>query len=197
MLIRLTLALAFAAALSVRAEDSFSRGLTPADFQAAGLGKLTPEELARLDALVEGKQTGAVTQAKEETAKVVTETVRKQVQAEDKKAAQAEKKKAASAGIMARLKVVLKPGTDIEYTTLEAMLAPPFTGWHKGTILSLTNGQIWMVTDDGQYQASRTDEPIPIRITPGSLGSFFMEIPHGGDPRVKFVRNTAPEPASP
>ncbi len=149
------------------ADDSFTKGLTPADFQAAGLGKLTPEELAKLDALVEGKQTGAVVQAKEETAKVVTETVRKQVQEEDKKAEQEKKKKEASAGILTRLKVVLKPAPTSSTPRLDAMLAPPFNGWGKGTYLNLTNGQIWVVTDDGHYQTAPITAPVPVRITPG------------------------------
>ena len=83
----LTLVLALVLAASARAEDSFTKGLSPADFEAAGLSKLTPEELARLDALVRGQQTGAVKKATEETAKAVSASVREQVQAEDRKAA--------------------------------------------------------------------------------------------------------------
>ncbi|MFZ9838107.1 MAG: LysM peptidoglycan-binding domain-containing protein, partial [Opitutaceae bacterium] len=47
---RLLPALACAGALA--AAEPFSRSLAPADFAAAGLGRLTPEELVRLDALV-------------------------------------------------------------------------------------------------------------------------------------------------
>jgi hypothetical protein len=208
---RLTLILALLCGGLARADDSFTKALSPEDFQAAGLNKLTPEELARLDALIRGEKAGAVAKAKEETAKAVTETVtakvtadvtatvaasvaatvRQQVQAEDQKAAQ---KKAATAGFVDRLKVVLKPGTEIEYSTLDAMLVPPFHGWQKDTILRLTNGQRWLVVDDGNYWVSSTDKPVHVRVVPGMMGSFFMEIEKGGRPRVKFLGNSAAQP---
>jgi hypothetical protein len=212
MLPRLSLILAVACVAPAYAQESFTKSLSPADFQAAGLNKLTPDELAALDALVQGRQTGAVTKAKEETAKVVAETVTQQVKAEDAKAAQAvvetvrqqtheedvkaEQKKASSMGIMEKLKVVLKPGTEIEYTTLDAMLEPPFRGWEKGTILTLTNGQRWIVTDEGNYWSPKRDVPVHVRVEPGALGSFFMEIEKGGRPRVKFLDNVGSAPAA-
>jgi len=200
---RLTLICAILAGTVVRGDDSFTKSLTPADFQAAGLAKLTPEELARLDELVRARQSGAVAAAKqettkavaaavrEETTKTVTEQVRQQVQAEDHKAAQ----KQASAGFIDRMKVLLKPGTEIEYTTLDATLATPFYGWRKGTVFTLTNGQRWVVTDDARYWAPAPGKTVHVRIIPGSMGSFFMDIEDGGRPRVKFLGNTAPAQA--
>jgi hypothetical protein len=201
MIPRLALILAALLAVAARADDSFTKGLSPDDFKAAGLDKLTAGELAKLDALVRGEKTGAAARATEETTKAVTakvtETVtaavRQQVQAESKKAAQ---KAAASASIIDRMKVVLKPGTEIEYTTLDAVLVGPFHGWEKGTILTLTNGQRWVVSDDGRYWVASTDKPVHVRIVPGMMGSFFMEIEHGGRPRVKFLGNAAAAPAA-
>jgi hypothetical protein len=193
MIPRLALILAVLLPAAARAADSFSQSLSPADFQAAGLSKLTPDELARLDALVRGEKVVAASQAAAETTKVVTATVRQQVQAEDRKAAQ---QKAASSSILERMRVVLKPGTEIEYTTLDAVLVPPFHGWQPGTRLTLTNGQRWIVTDDGSYWADRTMKPVHVKIVPGIMGSFFMEIEHGGRPRVKFLGNMNP-PAAP
>ena len=214
MLKRLSLILAVACIAPAHAQESFTKSLSPADFQAAGLGKLTPDELAALDALVQGRQTVVVAKVKEETAKVVAQTVTQQVHAEDAKAAQAvvetvrqqtheedvkaEQKKASSMGFIEKFKVVLKPGTEIDYTTLDAMLAPPFVGWEKGTILTLTNGQRWVVTDEGNYWSPKKEQPIHVRVEPGALGSFFMEIEKGGRPRVKFLDNVgSPPPASP
>jgi hypothetical protein len=257
MVHRLILACALLGGSVLRADDaaSFSKTLTPAEFAAAGLDKLTPEQLAKLDALVRARQSGAVAQAKEETAKVVTDTVRaqttqevtkavaeqvraqttqevtkavtekvraqtaqevtqavteqvraetakkvaaevrQQVQAEEKKAAE---QKAASASLIDRMKVVLRPGTEIEYTTLDATLAGPFHGWEKGSILTLTNGQRWLVTDDDRYWAPSSGKPVHVRISPGILGSFFMEIEHGGRPRVQFLGNiNSPRPTPP
>jgi hypothetical protein len=186
MLSRLSLILVLFGAVAARADDTFTQSLSAADFKAAGLGKLTSDELAKLDALVHGRQTGAVAKAKEETTKVVAASVREQVQAEDRQAPSA---KPAAPGFIERMKVVLKPGTEIEYATLDATLVPPFRGWHRGTVFTLTNGQLWVVTDNDDYWAP-TDKPVHVRIVPGSLGSFFMEIENGGRPRVKFLGNT-------
>ena len=184
MICRLTLVLALACGAAARADDSFSKGLSPADFEATGLGKLTPGELARLDALVRGQQTGAVRKATEETAKAVSASVREQVQAEDRSAAQ----KQAPSGVIERMKVLLKPGTEIEYTTLDSMLVLPFDGWRKGTLIALANGQRWVVTDSAHYWVIGEEaKPRHVRILPGALGGFFMDIEGCGRPRVRFA----------
>jgi hypothetical protein len=193
MLIRLALICAILGGNALRADDSFTKSLAPADYKASGLDKLTPEELAKLDELVRAQQGGAVTKAKEETTKAVAAEVRQQVQAEDRQAA---KKQAATAGFIDRMKVVLKPGTEIEYETMDAALATPFYGWHKGTVFMLTNGQRWMVVDSDRYWAPAPGKTVHVRVIPGSLGSFFMEIEDGGRPRVKFL-GSSPAPEAP
>ena len=194
---RLTLILAVLCAGAARADEPFTKSLSPEDFQAAGLGKLTPEELARLDALVRGEKAGAAARATEETTKTVTakvsQQVRQEVQGEDRKAEQ----KNASAGIIERMKVILKPGTEIDYTTLDATLVPGFSGYRKGTVLTLTNGQMWAVTGDDRDWMAPAGKPVHVRIIPGSMGGFFMEIEGSGRPRVKFLGNTAPEAGQP
>jgi hypothetical protein len=223
--------LSLAAAPLLRADDPFSQALSPADFQAAGLGKLTPAELKKLDELVHAQQTGQLAKVREEakaqvrqevkqevvqevkaqvkqevrqevTQEVkaqmkaeVTQQVRQEVKAEVKAEVQAEVRAAAAAkpaapaspGFLDRMKVMLLPGTTIEYTTLDATIPPPFHGWSTGTVITLTNGQRWVVTDDGRYWSPTINHPVAVKIVPGSLGSFFMEIDHGGRPRVKFA----------
>jgi hypothetical protein len=194
MMHRLTLFLALACATALRADDSFTKALSPADFQAAGLGKLTPDELARLDLLVRGQQSGAVAKATAETTQKVSVTVREEVQAEERKKQ--------SSGIMEKMKVMLKPGTEIEYSTLDSSLAAihEFNFGKGGTVFTLANGQRWRTdeNDDWPYLKGKT---VHVRIIPGSMGSFFLEIEGGGRPRVRFVGTTAPvqpgEPAAP
>jgi hypothetical protein len=235
--------LTLAAAAWLRAEDRFSQALSPEEFQAAGLGKLTPEELKKLDALVHAQQTGQLARVREEaraqarqevkqevtqqvkaevkqevrqevTQEVkaqmkaeVTQQVRQEVKAEVKAEVQAEVRAEAAAkpaapagpGFLDRMKVMLLPGTTIEYTTLDATIPPPFHGWSTGTVITLTNGQRWVVTDDGRYWSPTVNHPVAAKIVPGSLGSFFMEIDHGGRPRVKFAGNVpvTPPPSAP
>jgi hypothetical protein len=193
MMIRLTCLLAFAFASPVLADDPpFTKGLSPADFAAAGLGKLTPEELSALDALVHAREVGAVAVAKDETTKQVTVAVRQETKAEDKK----EEEKKSSAGFIERMKVMLKPGTEIEYTTLDSAIVPPYDGYDPGSVLTLVNGQRWQVVDKTSDFRRKSLIPVPVKIIPGSMESFFMEISGGGRPRVKFVGNQLVIPAA-
>jgi hypothetical protein len=188
---RLTLAFALVFCATVRADDSFTKDLSPADFQAAGLGKLTPDELAKLDLLVHSRQSGAVARATEETTKSVSTSVRAQVQAEE------EKKQ--SAGVIERMKVMLRPGAEIEYTTLDSTIVAvrEIDFGRGGAVFTLANGQQWFtsVNDDWPDPQQGT---IHARVIPGSMGSFFLDIEHGGRPRVKFAGNApALQPARP
>jgi len=189
MIPRLTLLLALACGASLKADDSFTGALSPEDFQAAGLGKLTPGELARLNQLVRGQQTGAVAKATAETAQQVSSSVRAQVQAEEQKKQ--------SAGFMERMKVMLKPGTEIEYTTIDSTLVAvhELNFGKNGTVFILANGQRWMTTEDDDWPNPKSGT-IHVRVVPGSMGSFFLDIEHGGRPRVKFAGNAAPAPAA-
>jgi len=180
-LLRLMMAALVLGGLAARADD-FSKTLAPEDFAAAGLAKLTPEELARLDALVQAQRSGEVAKVREETAvKVREETVAK-VRAE----VAAEKPEHAG-GLLSRVRVMLTPGTQIDYAEVETAIKGPFRGYEKGSLIRLANGQIWQVTD-GSYWAPKKDEDKPrkVVIQPGTFGSFFLKIEDGGRPRVKF-----------
>lgn len=193
MTTRLTCLLALAFVSPVLADDTpFTKGLSPADFAAAGLGKLTPEELAALDALVQARESGAVAVAKDETTKQVTQAVRREVKAEDKQEAQ----KQAPAGFLDRMKVLLKPGTEIEYSTLESAIVPPFDGYDPGSVLTLVNGQRWKVVDGSSDYRKKVLTPVPVKIIPGSMGGFFMQIAGSGRPKVKYVGSELAIPAA-
>jgi hypothetical protein len=210
----------FAAPL-LRADDSFTKTLSPADFAAAGLDKLTPDELARLNALIRARETGqpapvseeVKAQIREEAKAEVRQEVKAEVKAEVKEEVKAEVKaevreevkaevqaenpKPASPGFVDRVKVLLRPGTEIQYTTLETTLLPPFHGWSNGTMFTLANGQRWIVQDDGRYWSREIDRPLKVKIVPGMIGSFFMEIERGGRPRVRFASNSIVAPGTP
>ena len=166
------------------ADESFTQTLRSEDVAAAGLDKLSPEERVRLDALVSAYRSGALQRAEQEA-----ETERaKAVQAEEKArlakadadaaqaratAAAAEKKSEPS--LLQRAAVLLRPGTKVEYSTLESRLAGPFKGWEKGTVFRLENGQSWRVTSDSEYVTPTMPAPA-VKIAPGALGSFWMMI---------------------
>lgn len=198
---------------AMAAEDRFSQAVRPGDYSAAGLAKLTPEELTRLDELVRDYKSGALAEAKREAelaqaqaerakaaqaeaearaakAAAVAEAQRavvEQQKAEAEKRAAAEKQRVAEAekkpGLLDRAKVLLLPGTKIEYSTLESRLVGDFQGWEKRTVFQLENGQRWRVAGSTSYVTPPMPPP-KVRIVPGALGSFWMEI-EGVNQRVR------------
>ncbi len=171
MLLRFTLVILVAALTGTARAAEFSETLSRADFAAAGLEKLSPAELARLDELVRTLRSGEVDQARaDEAAKVRAEIVKEKP------------------SLLGRMKVKLTPGTEIDYEAIETMLVGSFRGYQKGTILRLANGQRWKVVD-GRFWAPKKEEDKPrkVRVEPGMLGSFFLDIEDGGRPKVSFV----------
>lgn len=186
------------------AEEGFSKAVSPADFAAAGLSKLTPEERARLDALVRDYKTGALEAARREAAAAAAARVQAEAataraeataRSEAERAAKAEadarartaevaavkaarkpeKADKPEGGLLQRAKVLLTPGTQIEYSTLEAKIVGEFRGWQPRTVFTLDNGQRWQVMSGESYVVSA--EPGPkVKIVPGALGSFFMHV---------------------
>jgi len=201
------LVLALAALSPARADEDFSEKLTPDEFQAAGLNKLTPDELAKLNALIHAHEQGAVATATAQTAQQVTarvtQTVTAQVTATVRAQTQAEdRKQPASSSFIDRFAVLLKPGTEVTYTTLEANIPPPFDGYDPGSVITLDNGQRWKVVDNSSDFRKKTTQPVHVKIVPGSLGAFFMEIEGSGRPKVKYLSTSllarpAPTPAPP
>lgn len=171
---------------AVAAEETFSQSVPKADFAAAGLARLTPQELARLDALVRDFKSGALEAARREAAiaaeaRAKAEASAARAEAEMRvareevrtRAAEAEKKSDTS--LLSRAKVLLTPGTQIEYSTVETKIVGEFRGWAPRTVFTLANGQRWQVIGGDSYVTSA--EPGPkVKIVPGVLGTFWMHV---------------------
>jgi hypothetical protein len=162
-------------AVAHAAEGGFTRGLSPDDFRAAGLGKLTAQEIALLDALVErhrgGPQAGRV-----EAGAVLPGEAPPAVKSREVPAPKADRD----------AKVVVAPGTRIEFAAVESRLTGAFTGWEPRGVFALENGQRWREANGTTYASPPLSAP-KVRITPGALGTFWMEI-EGVRVRVKVVR---------
>lgn len=165
------------------AQEKFSQAVRPEEFAAAGLTKLSAEERARLDALVAAYKSGALAAAHAEVAKAAA-AVAEVVAA---KASVAAKSKPAGEGFLAKAKVLLTPGTEVEYGTVQTKLLGEFRGWQTGTVFNLENGQRWRV-ESGSYNTPPEAGPLKVRIVPGLMGSFFLEIEGVRQkPKIKFV----------
>ncbi len=184
-----------ALAMPAWAAEDFSQRISAQDFAAAGLSKLTPEELARLDALVRAERNGEIAQVRAETEEKVKEETTKRVREETTAKVKAEMvasapKEAEGGGLFHRLRVKLRPGTDIEYAAEQTELVGRFRGYEPGTVLSLANGQKWRVVEGSYWSPAREAEKVrKVTVEPGALGSFFMEIEGVGRPKVKLVSN--------
>lgn len=169
--------------------ESFSDQLTSEEFASAGLNKLTAEERARLNTLIRQHETGELARVRREAA--VAETARI---AAEKKAAEAEAKVTATPSVKSEgswlKRITLKPGTEIDYETVESEMVGDFAGWRPGTVFTLANGQRWRVVDSS-YISPREAGPRRVKIVPGMFGSFFLEITGvRSRPKVTFAGTT-------
>ena len=188
------------------ADEAFSKAVRPADFSAAGLAKLSPEELARLDALVRDYKSGALEAARREAIAQTEARARaeaKAARAESEAAAikakaetqaqtrakereeAAQKSEKSDTSLLARAKVLLTPGTKIEYSTVESRIAGEFRGWEGRTTFTLENGQRWQSAGESTYVSPPILRPA-VKIAPGMLGTFWMTV-EGVRQRVKVT----------
>jgi len=92
---------------------------------------------------------------------------------------------AASFGLPAPAAAPAQPGAVVA-GALESSIAGAFDGWQPQSRIRLANGQVWQVTDGSEGVYTRRDPKV--RISRGSLGSFFMQIDGiSQTPRVRRV----------
>ena len=188
------------------ADDNFSKAIPAGDFSAAGLAKLSAAELARLDALVRDFKSGALEAARREATvaaegRVKAEANAARAEAEmraTKTAAEAKARAAEEAAakksetsLLAKARVLLTPGTQIDYTTVESRIVGEFRGWAGRTIFTLENGQRWQSAGEGSYYSPLVLSPA-VKIAPGVLGTFWLTV-EGVKSRVKVTLVGAPK----
>jgi len=186
--------------LAAAAEENFSAAVRPEEFAAAGLAKLSPAELARLDALVRDYKSGALLEARraaEMAAQAQAAAEARAAQAETARAeaakaeamrvetarAEAARKTEPGPSLLAKAKVLLTPGTQIEYATVESRISGEFRGWDPATIFTLEDGSRWRVLNGSSYSTPPMPPP-KVKVVPANLGGFWMTI-EGVHPRVR------------
>jgi len=178
--------------MSVRGQDKFSQTVRPEDFAAAGLAKLTPEERARLDVLIADFKGGATvsvdamaaqlavarraTEAAAAARSAAEERANKAERAVEEAKADATQTKKAEAGFFAKAKVMLMPGSEVEYLAVESRIKGKFDGWEGRTVLNLENGQRWQIANAENYYTPVIEGP-KVVITPAAIGGFWMSFP--------------------
>jgi len=182
-----TVSAGFLMLVSLRA-DEFSTALSPEDFSAAGLSKLSPQELAHLDALVRAQREGKAKTVARESA--VTTTAKPAAVVSPARPA-TERPSVSPEGLATQKReevVVIAPGTKVSYREVETQMAGNFHGYEVGSVLTLANGQRWVVTSGSYWTGTKeVGKPRKVVIKTGALGSFFLEIEDGGRPKVKLL----------
>ena len=185
--------------LSAAAE--FIKTLPATEFAAAGLAKLTPAELARLEAAVLRFKAGEVAAVekvaeakvaavKEEAATkvaVVTQEAATKVAAAEAKVSNAEATSAGDAKKPGWLRALITlentAGDPKKDGAIESRIKGDFVGWSGKTKFVLENGQVWQQSAPDDYFTSPAPSP-KVKIFPARMGGFWMEV-EGVDPLVR------------
>ena len=129
--------------------SSLEERMSSNDFKAAGLGKLSPEELAKLNAYIRNEVQSRTAQAREAGAR------------------EQDKNDAARIGFKDyygdREAIVSRiPGT--------------FRGWNGGATFTLENGQVWRQADPASHLVGIHLENPVVHITPGLISGWNLQV---------------------
>lgn len=166
----------------------FTRTLTPEKMRAAGLAKLTPEELAELEALVQQYKAGEPVSSSAPTTAATPATAAKAPAApESNQAAKSSSILPAWVGALLTLERIGSKGA--KHEAMESRIKGEFSGWEKRTLFRLENGQVWTLVNDDSYVHTPVLQSPRVKITPASFGTFWMDVEGVNQPcRVKPVR---------
>lgn len=159
-------------ALSMQAvaQAPIQQQMTPEEFRAAGLDKLSADELAALGAWLQrrlGEETTvAAERAREETATALDEA-REEGRQE----------------VVSRNRGFFHFGSN---DPIESRITGEFRGFGRGQRYTLENGQVWEQTDNARLAGVRRDNP-SVTISPGVLGVWWLRI-DGYNTRARVQR---------
>lgn len=145
-LLSLSLALAVSPA-QAQEFSSLEERMSARDFREAGLDKLSPEELARLNAWLAANGLAAPATAAPGAASTALP-----MQPEDRR------------GFRERL----------DTREINARVAGTFNGWAGITEITLDNGQVWRVNDPNSRLRTGPVESPRVTLRAGALGSWWM-----------------------
>lgn len=137
-------------------ERPFTETLTAEQRQRLGLGALTAEQQAELNAAVEAYTHGAKAAAVEQAVAQVQQQSEVKVQQAEKKAADAavaDYKKKQEPGVIARtLDMFKRKQEEDKREHFMAHVVGEFRGWQGGTYFPLSDGQLWRQVGTDTYE---------------------------------------------
>ncbi len=151
----------FAVGATAQPFSSLEERMTSEQFKAAGLDKLSPDQLATLDAFVRN------------------EVETRSAQARVAGAREQDKNDAARIGFK-----------DYHGSRHEIVSRIPglFKGWSGSTEIKLENGQVWRQTDDSQFVGIHLQNAVA-HIKPGMIGGWTLQVDgYGSYAKVERVQ---------
>ena len=150
LVVSLAVCLALAAPMVFAQQfSSVEERMSSSDFKAAGLDKLSPEELARLNAFIRGEVDKGAAQAHEQGIREQDRTEASRMGFKDFRG---------------------------EMGEIESSIPGTFTGWEDGSTFTLANGQIWRVVDArSPLEGIKVKNPV-VHIRPGFMDSWILSV---------------------
>jgi hypothetical protein len=139
--------LAFALPVSAAQFSSLEEKMSEQEFHDAGLDKLSPEELERLNAWLSAKLGAQM----------------------------ASPGSSGSAGNVGFRPADFGVAAGETRSGISSRTVGSFSGWEPGSIIDLENGQTWKVIDSSSQLAIPSTMNAIINIDPGTLGSWLMK----------------------
>jgi len=171
------------AAGAAGAAGDFTRSMSAEEISATGLGKLSAGELERLKAVVERYKSGEVAVVQQRAAAQVAAVEAKLQETEAKAAAEEARGPGWLKALVTLKRVEAKPDNAV---ALEARLEGELRSFEGQRRFVLDNGQVWRMTESNYYSGPVLKSPV-VRIKPGMLGVFWLEIPAAGRLRMKVL----------
>lgn len=148
-------------------EGDLQQQMSPAEFKAAGLDKLSPTELAALNGWLQGKVAAVSADVREQVREQVREEAREE----------------------GRQEVIVKNRGFFDFGSKEPIVSTlqgEFRGFGKGRRYVLANKQEWEQTDETTLAGVRRTDP-EVSIAPGMIGAWYLQI-KGVNTRAKVRR---------
>ena len=147
--------------------ENIEEAMTPDEFKAAGLEKLSADELARLNAWLQRSAAAPAASAEAIAAPAPTP------------APVASKPVDNGPHILAKYRKddpkLADEDSAKEIDEINSRIVGYFEGWRKGTVFKLENGQHWRVTDDRRFDGPSLDGPMA-HIKSAFMGSWLLKI---------------------
>lgn len=164
------------------APPSLRDALTPEEFERAGLGKLSSDELAFLSARVTARSSSAAAVGVAEARTTAGEPV---TAAASQPATPPPRGEAAFGREQEVQRVAVQAASAPK--EIQSRIAGPFNGWSGRTTFTLANGQVWQQADPGEFVLNADAPEVVIRR--GAFGAYYLRVGgYGTQVKVKRLK---------